>query len=232
MSNIQIIPAILPKNLVDLEEHLERVKSLSPWVQIDVADGTFVPNTTWPYSDRADFETILAEKEGLPFWEELDFEVDLMVTHALSDAKEWVQAGAARIIVHVESEDDRGALEALQATRSIGGGPGIEVALALSLDTPIEKIAPLASLIDSIQVMSITRIGFQGEPFDERALTRVRELCEIYPTHMLGVDGGVSLENARALIDAGATRLAVGSTLFEAENLEETYRALQKIAKA
>ena len=231
MSSVEIIPAPLPKSLADLEEHLERVKGLAEWVQIDVADGIFVPNTTWPYTDRADFETILAEKEGLPFWEEFDFEVDLMVTHALQDAKEWVQAGAARIIVHIESEDASLALEALQPMRAVGGAPGVEVAVALSLDTPTQKLESFIPLADSIQVMSIARIGFQGEPFDERAIARVRQLKEMYPDHAIGVDGGVSLENARALVDAGASRLAVGSALFEADDSAEMYRALQALVR-
>jgi ribulose-phosphate 3-epimerase len=225
---IEIIPAILPKSLDGLEGNLSRIRGVARTVQIDICDGVFVPNTTWPYTDRSAFETILSEKEGLPFWEDFDFEIDLMVQTATADALEWVQAGAARIIIHIESADDRGALEALQEFRSIEGGPGVEVALALSLDTPIEKLESLVQYASAIQVMGIARIGFQGEQFDERALERVRELKNLYPDLTIGVDGGVTLENAPALIDAGASRIVVGSAIFTGE-AADNYRTFKSL---
>lgn len=217
---VEIIPAILPKSFNGLEGNLSRIRGVARAVQIDVCDGVFVPNTTWPYADRAVFETIISEKEGLPFWEDFDFEIDLMVQFAKADALEWVQAGAARIIVHVESEDAHDALEALQEFRSLDGGPGIEVALAISLDTPIEKLESLVQYGSEIQVMGIARIGFQGELFDERAIARVRELKQLYPDFTIGVDGGVTLGIVGVLVEAGATRIAVGSALFTGDAAE------------
>jgi len=226
---IEIIPAILPKNLAELEESLERLRSVSRTVQIDVVDGEFAPNKTWPYTDRSDFETILSEEEGLPFWEDFNFEIDLMVANATEDALDWVKAGAARIIVHVESADDRGALEALQEFRSKNGGPGIEVAIAISLGTSLEKLESLVHLVSEIQVMGIERIGFQGESFDERALARISELKGLYPTHIIGVDGGVTLLNISAIIEAGATRVAVGSAIFSSDDPEAAYREFKQL---
>lgn len=225
MSEIKIIPAILPKSLDGLEGNLSRIRSVASTVQVDICDGLFVPNTTWPYTERASFETILSEKEGLPFWEDFDYEIDLMVKESLPDAREWIQAGASTIIIHVESDDDRGALEALQEFRARDGGPGTTLALALSLDTPIEKLESLTDLVDELQVMGIARIGFQGEPFDSRALDRIRELHAKYSSHTIGVDGGVTRDNIRVLIDAGATKLVAGSSIFTGD-AQENYAAL------
>ena len=63
--------------------------------------------------------------------------------------------------------------------------------------------------------MGIARIGFQGEPFDERVIEKIKEIKKHYPEMIVSVDGGVSLENAQALIEAGATRLVSGSAIFE-----------------
>lgn len=216
---IEIIPAILPSSYRDLEDKLMRVRGLSRNVQIDICDGFFVPSKTFPYTSSADkkqFEQILAEEETLPFWEEFDFELDLMVQESKKVSEEWVRAGASRIIVHIESPDDRGALEALQPLRDTYA-TAVDVALAISLDTPIEKLDSLASFGSTIQCMGIARIGMQGQLLDDRIFERVKEVRRLYPEHVVSVDGGVEIENAKALVDAGATRLVAGSALFDGD---------------
>lgn len=225
---IEIVPAILPRDLDDLASHLESIHGLARAVQIDVVDGRFAPTRTWPYEDRESFESILSEAEGLPMWEDFDFEVDIMAEASREAALEWVRAGASRIVIHIESPDDRGALEALQEFREVEAA--IEVGLAISLDTPIEKLDSLAHLGSFIQVMGIAHIGRQGEPFDDRAIMRIRELRQKYPTHVLSVDGGVRAENAQALVEAGATRLVAGSAIFDGD-ARENFRTLRKAAE-
>src|SRR3990167_4611729 len=79
---VEIIPAIMPRSLVDLTEKMSLVKGLVPLVQIDVMDGVFVPEAGWPYTAGGpqEFSKFSDEGEGLPFWEEVDVEVDLMVS--------------------------------------------------------------------------------------------------------------------------------------------------------
>lgn len=223
---IEIIPAILPADYEDLASHLERVVGLTRVVQIDVVDGRFAPSITWPYRDRGSFESILSEEEGLPFWEEFDFEVDIMAEASKDAALEWVRAGASRIVIHIESPDDRGALEALQEYRE--GATAIEVGLAISLDTPVEKLDSLAQLGSFIQVMGIAHPGAQGNPFDMRAIPRVREICDRFPGHIVSVDGGVRDEHVQELVAAGATRLVVGSGIFEGD-ARENYTKLKLV---
>lgn len=223
---IEIIPAILPSSYRDLEDKLMRVRGLTRSVQIDVCDGFFVPSKTFPYTSSADkeqFEQILAEEDTMPFWEEFDFELDLMVNESKKVSEEWVRAGASRIIIHIESPDDRGALEALQPLRDTYA-TAVDVVLAISLDTPIEKLETLAHLGSGIQCMGIARVGMQGQTLDSRVYEKVKEIKRLYPEHVVSVDGGVTVLNAKALVDAGATRLAAGSALFDGD-IEQNFDA-------
>lgn len=222
----EIIPAILPRDLEDLTAHLEEIQGVARMVQIDVVDGKFAPSRTWPYADRASFEDILSEEQGMPLWEDFDFELDLMVEQAKDAALEWIRAGASRIIVHIESPDAEEALAAMQEYRA--GETRVEVGLALALDTPLELLEHLSASADFIQIMGIAEIGRQGEPFDARALERVRLLNSRLPSHPISVDGGVTLENAPALLAAGASRLVAGSAIFGGD-AKANYRALRAL---
>lgn len=225
---VEIIPAILPKHFDDLVEHLSLVKGLVKTVQIDICDGIFVPSKTFPFVDRAHFESILAQEEGLPMWDEFEFEVDLMVAGAAQVAGEWVRAGASRIIVHTKSRDAKVALEQLQPLRD-DHGVGIDAAIAIGIDEPLEALAPFAPLTSTIQCMGIAKIGVQGEALDERIFARAEACASLYPEHVIAVDGGVTIEHAKKLVEAGVRRLAVGSHLFDGnvrENLQGFKAAL------
>jgi ribulose-phosphate 3-epimerase len=223
---VEIIPAILPKSFSELEQSLFLVRGLAKVVQIDICDGLFVPSSTVPYTDRARFDRILKQEEGMPSWEDFDFEMDLMVNDSAKAADEWVRAGASRILIHIESPDDRAALEKLQPLRD-EYGVSIDIGLAISLDTPLERLETLASFGSTIQSMGIAKVGYQGEALDERVFDRISELARLYPQHVISVDGGVTLENAPKLASAGARRLVVGSHLFSG-NVEENYRNFKK----
>ncbi len=220
---IEIIPAIMPTSFTDLQEKLELVKGVVASVQIDVMDGKFVPERNWPMNESPNgpFAQILREEKGLPLWDEFDFEADLMVSEPHKVVDNWVVAGAKRVILHVESVTDFGAL--LKSLReryphSANDSIGIEIGAALSTGTPNETIYPYLDELDFVQFMGIEKIGFQGQPFDERVLGKIRELRMKEPDYIISVDGAVNLETAPMLVSAGASRLAVGSAIFTAEN--------------
>ena len=102
-----IIPAILPKDYEDLKNKLAMVKGRVPIVQVDLCDGVFVKSTTWPFDEiensRSHFASILREEEGMPFWEEVDFELDLMVSDAMENFDIYTKLGPRRIIFHLNS---------------------------------------------------------------------------------------------------------------------------------
>ena len=104
----ELIPAILPKIFEDLEDKMNMVAGRVPLVHVDVIDGTLTPGKTWPLvGDNGEWQKILEEKEGMPAWEELNFEVHLMVSDPLVVVDEWVTAGVQRIIIHYEAFEDR-----------------------------------------------------------------------------------------------------------------------------
>lgn len=195
-----------------------RVKGAVKTAQIDVVDGRFAHNKTWPYKDRTTFEKIVAEEHGLPLWEELDFQFDLMVENPNETVMDFVHAGASHIILHAKSSGVLEALQQLIDLREEGGAFSVKAGLAILPGSQPEILEPFEAQFDFVQVMGIGRVGFQGEPFDKRALYLLERLRRRYPSLLLQVDGGVSMDNARALAQAGANRLVVGSAIFKADD--------------
>lgn len=224
---VEIIPAILPKNFTELGEKLSRVRDIVRTVQIDVCDGLYVPSKTWPYGKDGDemFKKILAGDEGLPHWEDFDFEIDLMVANPIGVLEDWITVGASRVIIHEASVEDKDELAHLFAKiRSEGR---ISAGLAITSSTDIDGLDPYISDVDFVQCMGIAKIGFQGEPFDQGILSTMSRLRERYPELILSVDGGVTIESAPYLINAGATRLVSGSTIFKSNDIVETIELLK-----
>ncbi len=220
----KIIPAILPGSFEELRDMLGEVASLARTVHIDACDGKFTPSVSWPYgdADRKSFDDILSEKIGLPFWDKLDFEAHLMVANPERVVAEWVHAGMSRIFVHAEAVKDISA-----AVKEIGDLT--ELGVALKFETSLDAFTPFAESAKALHLMSIARIGYQGEEFQEEAISKVREAHTRFPNVEISVDGGVSLDNAKELMDAGASRLIVGSALFKSADVVSAYKELVKI---
>src|SRR3989338_9275148 len=114
----EVIPTILTRTYDDLKNKISLVRGVVPVVQIDICDGVFVPSMTWPFNAHASkgalssnnldphFVRILNEQEGLPFWEDIDFELDLMVRDAVSNFDIYTKLGPRRIIFHSEAVGD------------------------------------------------------------------------------------------------------------------------------
>lgn len=201
----------MPKQLADIEEKVGIIVGAASTVQLDIMDGTFVKSRTWPHL-RHDmyFEELITQDRGLPFWDQIDYEIDLMVADPIHEAQQWMAIGASRIIAHIEAFKTAEAIEQYLALRN----EFVEIALAINIDTPFEKIEPYLKDISSVQCMGIARIGYQGEPFDRRVLDMITKIHEAAPELAISVDGGVSIETAPELIDAGVTRLVSGSAVF------------------
>lgn len=183
-------------------------------VQLDIADGSFAPVVSWPY-----FHGQMSELERgarLPYADQMQYEIHMMVRDPLQIGVHLARAGALRLVPHIEVfENPEIAREAFAAWKQAGVA---EIGLAILIDTPLERLDPLVKDIDVVQIMSIARIGKQGEPFDERALQRVEELHAKYPDLMVSVDGGITEANVELLVRAGANRLCVGSAISRADN--------------
>lgn len=221
--DIQVMPALMPRSYEDLERGV-RVFSQVPYVQIDSMDGQFVPTKSWPYVGEHSKSEIL--NTTLPYVDNIFFEVHLMVQEPEEIGTAFIYAGAKRIVAHIESFAEPHRLERARACFACWRAFGAEVGLSVLLDTPLSVIAPLIASgdVDAIQVMSIAQIGVQGSAFDVRAYDRIRELRMQYPALPIAVDGGIKQEHVKNLIDAGATRLCVGSALIHAHDAMRAYR--------
>lgn len=229
----EIIPAVLAKDYNDLRQKIANVVNITNIVQIDICDGKFVESISWPMN-KDDIEStskILEEEEGLPYWENLDFEFDLMVKDAIKQFDFFVRLGAKRIIFHLEAENE---LELKEFIDSIDPytRENLEIGIAINTTTKIEKLFPYINSIDFVQCMGIENIGFQGEPFDERVINQIKGLKEKYSDLIVSVDGSVNEDTAPLLVEAGASRLVVGSVLMRSFDVRETMKELEGLGSS
>lgn len=238
---VEVIPAIIPESFEDLKEKMSLVDGITKIVQIDACDGKFVPSKSWPYSGDSDgeFRNITEEVVGFPFWKSLDFEVDLMVSHPENVVEDWIRAGVRRVVLHIESSNH--IKDLLKGMREKYGWWGdtpltIEFGVALGMNTSIDKVFEYLdpnsegrSLADFIQFMGIREIGFQGQFLDDRIFGRIRELRQAYPDAIISVDGGVNLENASDLVEAGVNRLVSGSAIYESGDIKGAIQKLRSM---
>ena len=213
---------MLPADFKEIQEKVALVAGRVPLVQLDVCDGRFVPSRSWPYRGAdlhrdQHFANIVNQQEGLPQWQQLDYEIDLMVqgpTPAIID--DWIAAGASRIIVHLESATPHHLKELIGHLASRrDAATFLEFGLALALETPLEVVTEYLEDVNGIQLMGIERVGYQGQEFaGDRVFDRVRAFHSAHPEIPITVDGGVNVEHARVLVEAGASRLIIGSAIF------------------
>lgn len=238
---IEIVPTAMPTSYKDLVEKIERVAPFVSTIQIDVMDGQFVPSTSWPYNsvgesvgesgDESDNESVdknwqalVNQDAGLPEWQNVEFEIDLMVKDQIAEAKKWISAGVGRVICHVEALRPEDKEEFLAFKEQ-----GVEIALALVPETPNSALDEYLDHLDSVQFMGINKIGFQGQEFAPEVLEKISDLRSKKPDLPISVDGGVSFKTAKDLVNAGATRLASGSTIFNAQNTERVITDLKNM---
>ncbi|MBP6857703.1 MAG: hypothetical protein KBC11_00685 [Candidatus Pacebacteria bacterium] len=229
---IEIIPAVLPQTYKQLEDSVGVVRSIAPTIQVDFCDGKYVESKTWWFNGKDVFakDAIVKEEEGMPFWQSVNYEFDLMVSDPLSLMDTFIALGPSKIIFHKKTisvdalvEYFESLPEAVRQTISFG--------IALCHDDDPAEIAPLIPYLRRVQCMGIEHIGVQGEPFSDKVIPLVKKVYELYGESIrVSVDGGVNKENIPALVEAGATRLVVGSAIFESVDPHGTIEMLQDTA--
>lgn len=236
----EIVPAILEKTFAEVTEKLEKLLGYSKSVQIDICDGVFVPNITWPYlapmfkdspKRYDDYFKQIIEGNGdidMPMWEEFDFELDLMIADPLRLLPELLTIGPSRIVLHAEAFEDLHSSihEILKIVPPI-----IQIGIAINTDTNPEVLFPLLDekLFSFVQCMGISKIGYQGQSFDERVYNNLKILHTKYPELELSVDGSVKLEFAKKLLECGATRLIAGSAIFNDNLISSNIDAFSRV---
>lgn len=213
----EIIPAILPQDFYEIKDRVNSVFRVTPNIQIDICDGVYVANKTWPFiiSDDKYFDDLMEERIGMPQWQDTNYELDLMVNNPEKRFEEFVKLGPSRVILHLKSFKNQENAEKFFKNLDPFYKNNIEIGLAISPTEDLENVKPIIEDIHFIQVMGIENIGFQGEPFSKDVFEKIKEIKKLYGELKVSVDGGVNLKNKDALIEAGADRLVSGSAIWQ-----------------
>lgn len=220
----EVVPAIIPKSFEDLTEQMALVRKFVSRVQVDVMDGKFAPQTTWPYGDSEHFREVVVGEEEVPFRKSIGFEVDMMVNEPEEHMNDWVAAGASALVVHIDSTDVFTQISNFLRERDTKVG----MALKPSIDN--ERIYEHIDEIDFVQFMGNNKIGYHGVKLDEKVYEKVRDLREKRPDITIAVDIGVNEKTAPKLIEAGVNKLVSGSAIFASADLEKTIKSFQNLS--
>ncbi len=232
-----IVPAILVETHKELEEKLALISGVVDTVQIDVVDGLFAETSTWPYaraSDIKDFENLVTSGEMIFHIGKMHTEVDLMVNDVENIAESWVTLGASRVTLHTKDiQNISTILERL--SKRLGYEKGfatdmLSIGVAFESGDDVSILEPIINKVDYVQFMGIDHIGRQGESFDNRVVSKVREFHSKHPCIPIQVDGGVSLTTAPELLLAGVSTLVIGSAIWYSTNVRERVKEFQDIA--
>lgn len=220
---MEVIPAILVKDYEEMKNKIALVRGVVPLVQIDICDGVFVPSKTWPFAtggaNDVYLQQILNEQIGMPFWEDVDFELDLLVSDAVENFDIYTKLGPKKIIFHLEAFEDREEFKNFLEGMDTYIRDSIEIGISTNPDTKVEEIFPFVNIVDFVQLMGIDTIGFQNQEFDPKVLENIKILKEKYPDLKISVDGGVNKSTAPLLREAGADAIVSGSAIFNSGDI-------------
>ena len=217
--NHLIAPSVLAADFSCLQKDFDMVNSSrADWFHVDVMDGRFVPNISF----GMDIIKTMKKMASKPL------DVHLMIVEPEKYIEAFRAAGADVITVHYE------ACPHLHRTMQQIKATGAKAGVALNPHTPVSLLEDLIEDIDLVCLMSVNP-GFGGQKFIYQTIPKIKKLKELIETRnantLIEIDGGVGLQNAGVLIEAGADVLVAGSAVFHAENPVETIGRLKDILK-
>ena len=214
-----VLPALLLCDFGHLAREVERLEAAGATaLHLDVMDGRFVPQLTYG-------QVVV---EAVRRAAKVPLEVHLMIEEPERSLAEYPKLGADIVTVHVEGlADPRRALETIS-------GLGARAHLAISPQTPVERIEPFLDACDGVLVMSVEP-GFGGQRFNPVALDKLARLAALRSARggsfRLGVDGGISTETIGPVAAAGAELIVAGSAVIRSQNYAHAITELETIAR-
>lgn len=212
-----VAPSILAADFANLQKEVTMInESEADWIHVDVMDGVFVPN----------FSLGIPVVEALKRHAAKPLDVHLMIVNPEHHVEAFRKAGADHITVHVE------VCHHLQRNIQQIKGLGCKAGVAINPHTPISNLENIIAEVDQVIVMSVNP-GFGGQKFLDITYQKVEQLKRLIlkaaSNAKIEIDGGVSLENAKGLLDAGADVLVAGNFVFSASDPTEVISKLKAV---
>ena len=214
-----IAPSVLAADFTKLAEEIALVnQSEADWFHFDVMDGRFVPNISFGFPILEAVKQLATKP----------IDVHLMIVEPEKYIEDFRKAGADIISVHIEvCPHLHRTLQQIKAT-------GAKAGIAINPHTPVSLLEDVLEDADLFCLMSVNP-GFGGQKFIYQTLNKIKKLREMLDERNLSahieIDGGVGLQNAEVILQAGADVLVAGSSVFKAANPIATIAQLKAISK-